>query len=58
MTHPVLKWKGKSPDSKREHKVMLEIHIGINGEHFNISKTLNKVRERFNWLRSRLDVED
>ncbi|KAJ8977260.1 hypothetical protein NQ317_003961 [Molorchus minor] len=42
----------------RVNEVLQEVHGGVGGGHFGVNKTLNKVRERFYWLRSRADVED
>ncbi|KAJ8940117.1 hypothetical protein NQ318_009831 [Aromia moschata] len=39
-------------------EVLQEVHGGVGGGHFGISKTLNKVRERFYRLGSRVNVED
>ncbi|KAJ8973343.1 hypothetical protein NQ317_004655, partial [Molorchus minor] len=35
-----------------------EVHGRKGSGHFGVNKTLNRVRERFYWLRSRADVED
>ncbi|KAJ8982293.1 hypothetical protein NQ317_008022 [Molorchus minor] len=42
----------------RVNEVLQEVHGGVAGVHFGVNKTLNKVQERFYWLRSRADVED
>ena len=58
----------ESPDGKhttiqlvvpatRVKEVLLEMHNGGSGGHFEISKTLSKVRERFYWVRCRDDVQ-
>jgi hypothetical protein len=38
-------------------EVRTEMHGGPSGGHFGISKTLDKVRQRYYWLHSRDDVE-
>lgn len=38
--------------------ILEELHGGTSGGHLGINKTLNKVRERFYWVRCKEDVED
>jgi RNase H-like domain found in reverse transcriptase/Reverse transcriptase (RNA-dependent DNA polymerase)/Integrase zinc binding domain/Integrase core domain/gag-polyprotein putative aspartyl protease len=65
----VLKRVWESPDGKlkilqvivpksRISEVLKEVHNGVSGGHLGINKTVAKIRERFYWLRCRMDVLD
>ncbi|KAI5725816.1 hypothetical protein M8J77_020471 [Diaphorina citri] len=42
----------------RVKEVLEELHGGTSGGHLGVNKTVDKVRERFYWLRMKQDVED
>ena len=42
----------------RVKEVLEEIHNGISGGHLGVNKTMEKVRQRFYWLRYKHDVEE
>ncbi|KAG5885996.1 hypothetical protein JTB14_025390 [Gonioctena quinquepunctata] len=45
------------PRNRRE-EVLREIHDGVAGGHLGVTKTLQKVRQRFYWTNCQADVQD